>query len=128
MPSGIGVDILEIDRMQRELARPGGGMADRVFTPAEIAAGRRAHSLPAHLAQCFAAKEALFKALGTGWAGGMSWQEVELQAAARGFALRLSGRVQAAASQRGVRRVCVDVASTARVALATVVLELEQDP
>jgi holo-[acyl-carrier protein] synthase len=127
MPSGIGVDILAIDRMRRELARPDGGMVDAVFTPTELAEAYRSSSLPEHLARCFCAKEALFKALGCGSAGGVSCREIELRRAAQGFALRLSGQAQQQAARRGVRHVRVDVASTGDLALATVVLEQQQD-
>ena len=34
---GLGIDLVEVDRMEREMAREGGGFRDRVFTPAEIA-------------------------------------------------------------------------------------------
>jgi holo-[acyl-carrier protein] synthase len=90
---GSGVDVVEIGRIERALARAGERFAARVFTPAELADCRR-HRAPArHFALRFAAKEAAMKALGTGWGGGVGWHDVEVvrDAAGGGPLLRLHG-------------------------------------
>lgn len=103
MATGIGVDLLEIERMERALERHP-RLGDRVFTEGELSyAGARAR--PArHLAARFAAKEAVVKALGL--SGGFGLREVEVLAG-EPPTVRLAGR--AAEAGRGLR---VDVSLT----------------
>lgn len=94
--TGIGVDLIEVDRLERALKRP--GLEERLFTPQErrYATG---HRCPArHLAARFCAKEAVAKSLGLeGW----SFKEVEVVSGAPP-AVRLSGRAERRARQLGV--------------------------
>jgi holo-[acyl-carrier protein] synthase len=78
--AGVGIDLLEIDRLERALARRP-GLAARLFTEAERAYAD-AHARPAqHLAARFCAKEAVAKALALpAW----SWQDIEVVAGAGG--------------------------------------------
>lgn len=96
--AGVGVDLLEIERMERALERHP-RLAERVFTAAErdYAAARRRPGR--HLAARFAAKEAVVKALGL--VGGFGLREVEV-VAGEPPAVRLSGRAAAAAGDRSV--------------------------
>lgn len=75
---GIGIDIIEVERIAGSLGRHGEGFRRRVFTEAEwdycCAKARRFE----HLAGRFAAKEAVLKALGTGWKRGTSFREIEV--------------------------------------------------
>lgn len=75
---GIGTDIIECLRIARMLERHGELFLQRVYTPAEIAycAPRRAST--EHYAGRWAAKEAVLKALGTGWSRGIQWTDVEV--------------------------------------------------
>ena len=68
---GIGIDLLEISRMERALGRTGGRFLDRVFTVDERAACEASGGGAERWAARFAAKEAVLKALGTGWSGGI---------------------------------------------------------
>ena len=72
--SATGVDIIEIERIERALAKFGGRFLGRVYTPLEAAFCRGRVS---ELAARFAAKEAVMKALGTG-ARGVAWREIEV--------------------------------------------------
>lgn len=123
MLAGAGVDILAVARVQRELLRADGGLADAVFTAAELDASRRTRWPHRHLARCFAAKEALWKALGTGWRDGLGWQEVELALDGQRAELRLSGAARQAVGRRGVCAVHVDTCCGAGFAVAAVLLE-----
>jgi holo-[acyl-carrier protein] synthase len=97
--AGIGIDLLEIDRMERALERRP-RLAERVFTAAEREYAA-AHARPArHLAARFAAKEAVVKALGL--AGGFGLREVEV-IAGKPPSVRLSGRAAEAAVGRAVK-------------------------
>jgi holo-[acyl-carrier protein] synthase len=121
---GLGADWVETEEMRRALERGGERLRRRVFTGAErrYCEGRRREV--EHLAARFAAKEALFKALGTGWGKEAGWTDVEVQRPRQGPpVLRLSGRAEEAARRRGVQKVHLTLSHTARGALAVVVVE-----
>ena len=125
---GIGVDVLAVARMARELGRDPHGLRAQLFTPDEIAycEGKR---IPApHYAVRFAAKEALFKALGAAEVTGASWREVEVRSAASGRSrLILHGRLQEAAAALHADRIFVSLSHTREWAIANVVLESSGD-
>ncbi len=78
MVRGIGVDIIEIERIEKSIRDLGDHFLLKIFTPHEITYCRsRAHSVQ-HFAARFAAKEALSKAVSTGWAGEFRWHDVEV--------------------------------------------------
>jgi holo-[acyl-carrier protein] synthase len=74
---GSGVDVIEIARIERVLGERDGRFERRVFTPAEIEDCRGTGRPAAHYAVRFAAKEAVMKAVGTGWARGVRWVDIE---------------------------------------------------
>jgi holo-[acyl-carrier protein] synthase len=74
---GSGVDVIEIGRIERVLSERGGRFERRVYTPKEIEDCRRAGRAALHFAVRFAAKEAAMKAVGTGWAQGVRWADIE---------------------------------------------------
>jgi holo-[acyl-carrier protein] synthase len=96
--SGVGIDLLEIERLERALERRP-RLAERVFTEAERAYADARARPGMHLAARFCAKEAVAKALGmTAW----SWRDVEVVATGAAPELRLSGGVAARAAELGV--------------------------
>ena len=116
MKSGVGIDLLEIERMERALLRHP-RLEARVFTEAErdYAAARARPGR--HLAARFAAKEAVVKALGLG--GGFGLAEIEV-VAGEPPAVRLSGRVAAAAAGR---RIGVSLTHSRDFAAAVAIVE-----
>ena len=74
---GSGVDVIEIARIARVLGERGDRFERRVFSPAEIDDCRRTGRPAPHYAVRFAAKEAVMKAVGTGWAHGVRWVDIE---------------------------------------------------
>lgn len=72
---GTGVDITEVSRLRRAFEKWGDSFLERVFTKTEIANSRKRASLYQHLAGRFAAKEAVFKALGD---ADLAWHDVEI--------------------------------------------------
>lgn len=120
---GIGVDILEVGRMERALKQP--GFKEKTFTQVEIAycETKGAHSVESYAAR-FAAKEALGKALGTGILPGQL-QQVEVLTDEKTGAprLHLMGQLRVAALTRQVERVHVSLSHTAENAIAQVLLE-----
>ena len=125
---GTGIDVLEISRMEAALARRGARFENRVFTPKEIEACRGRPAAAAQFAVRFAAKEALMKAVGTGWAYGVTWRDIESLAPKggrfpRAWEIRLTGRAAEIASELGVKRLHLAASRSRTHAMAMVVLE-----
>ena len=76
---GIGTDIIECLRIARMIERHGELFINRVFTPHEITYCRERKQATQHYAGRWAAKEAVLKAVGTGWRKGISWRDIEVQ-------------------------------------------------
>lgn len=120
---GIGTDLLDVARMARELREDGAGFRDAVFTPSEIAYCEAKRDPARHFAARFAAKEALFKALGGG-ASSDFWHEVEVERTGdEPPRLVLHGRAKEAAGRLGVKSVLVSLSHTGSLATASVVLQ-----
>ncbi len=122
---GTGVDVIEIGRVERALARRGDRFAARVFSGPERAACERFARPAPHFALRFAAKEALMKAVGTGWARGVRWADIEVVGPSAGEPprLRLHGRVAQIAAEQGAARLHLALSRTRSHALAVVVCE-----
>lgn len=75
---GIGTDIIEISRIARSIEQYRKHFLDRIFTPKEQAYCKRYRQPAPHFAARFAAKEAVVKALGTGFRGGIAWCDIEI--------------------------------------------------
>jgi holo-[acyl-carrier protein] synthase len=121
---GIGVDIVDINRLRRAVERQGERFIRRIYTEGERDYCR-AHSDPAPcFAARFAAKEALFKALRTGWTQGVTWLDVEVRRDERGApSLMLSGRAGDLSQELGTRAIHVSLAHSDEAAIALVILE-----
>jgi holo-[acyl-carrier protein] synthase len=123
MIRGIGVDVIEVDRIRRATARWGDGFLSRVFT-----AGERRHAVASRtsaerLAGRFAAKEAVMKALGLGWRR-MAWREIEIEGDPLGRpVVRLTGRAAQVAADLGVQAWFVSISHTRDLAVAHAVAE-----
>jgi holo-[acyl-carrier protein] synthase len=106
---GVGVDLVDIRRIERTLARFGDRFRDRVFTPGERLACERRRRPPAQFAMRYAAKEACAKALGTGFRQGVFWRDIEVFQLPSGKPmLRLAG---AAAARLAVMTPAAEVAT-----------------
>src|SRR5262245_44761422 len=118
---GIGIDLEEIARIERVFSRP--RALARVFTPHEIAYCQPKRHCFQHLAARFAAKEAVFKALGTGLSGGLHWTDAEVRNEPSGKPyLTLSGPAKALADRLGVQTILVSLSHSRRYAVAQVIL------
>ena len=115
---GLGVDIVEIERMRRILVRTP-AFAQRVFSPAERAYCDKRASPATHYALRFAAKEAVVKALGTGFSEGIGVRDIEVERAKNGKPLaKLSGRALEIAREQGVREMSISLSYTHTDAVA----------
>jgi holo-[acyl-carrier protein] synthase len=121
---GTGVDLAEVPRIRASIERHGERFLKRVFTPLEIAYVERKANRFERYAARFAAKEAGMKAIGTGWRGGITWQDFEVANEPSGRpTLRLSGRAAEVAAELKVRRIALSLTHTAEHGMAFVVIE-----
>ncbi|MFN8642301.1 MAG: holo-ACP synthase [Candidatus Binatia bacterium] len=121
----IGTDAIEVERVQRAVDHPRWGerFRQRVFTPGEIAYCLRRRRNGESFAARFAAKEAVMKALGTGYAKGVWWRDIEVVRDSGAPRLVLRGGAAARAAALGVSRWHLSLTHTAGQALAHVVAE-----
>jgi len=75
---GIGVDVVDVQRLKGTLEKQGTAFTDKVFTEQEVAYCRGKKNPHEHFAARFAAKEAVGKAMQTGWRGQFRWKDVEV--------------------------------------------------
>lgn len=126
---GIGLDLVELARMERTLRRFGGHFLDRIMDEEERRAVPGDPALPssgtiAHVAARFAAKEAAVKALGTGFAEGIGPRDVTVRSLPSGKPeLALFGAALHRAEALGARRWHLTLTHTRDNAAAVVILE-----
>lgn len=120
----IGIDIIEVSRVREVLLRTP-RFIERVYTARERAYCESRGAVAAqHYAARFAAKEAALKALGTGWSGGIAWQDIEISALDGGApVLIFSGRVRELYEKSGAIAVHLSMSHTSEHAIAEVILE-----
>jgi holo-[acyl-carrier protein] synthase len=127
---GTGVDLCEVERIKKAISSSHGRrFVERVFTAREIAyAERKANPFERYAAR-FAAKEAGMKALGTGWRGGLGWQDLEVVNLPSGRpTLHFHRRAAEIAQKLGAVNVALSITHTAEQALAMVILEVTDAP
>ena len=118
---GLGVDIVEVERIERAITRWGEAFIRRIYTPREIERSAAPVVVSARLAARFAAKEAVMKALGVGWCA-LAWREIEIANDHQGRPMvRLHGAALQIARSRGVVEVQVALSHTHDHAVANAV-------
>jgi len=120
---GIGVDLIEIDRIKQAIERNGQRFVDRVYTKAEQEYCAYRPSFACYAAR-FTAKEAFLKALGTGLRKGMRWQDIEVYTDELGKPhVQLHGYLKERAKQEKFERVHLSLSHSSAYAIAQVVIE-----
>jgi holo-[acyl-carrier protein] synthase len=120
---GIGIDIVETERIEQSLKRFGDRFLKRVYHPAEIAYARSMKFPALHLAARFAAKEAISKAFGTGIGKRLGWTDMEIRRKDSGEPyVVLHGKGAALAKQRGVAQVLVSLSHCKAYSAANAIL------
>jgi len=120
----LGMDLAQIDRIADVCERRGARFLERVFTPGEREYCEARASRVSSYAGRFAVKEAVMKALGTGWARGVRWRDIEV-VRRRGQApeVLLHGKTAAIAAERGIDRIHITITHDAGVAAAVAIAE-----
>ena len=116
---GIGTDIIQCLRITRMIEKHGETFLTRVYTENEIAycSGRKAANQ--HYAGRWAAKEAVLKALGTGWAHGIQWTDVEVVNQQGGKPnIVLTGKAKEISSQQGIVEMMISISHCRNYAVA----------
>jgi holo-[acyl-carrier protein] synthase len=119
---GVGVDVVEVERVERALRRWGDAFLARVYTPSERERGAGRAGV-ARLAARFAAKEAVMKALGVGW-GWLRFSDIEIVSDGKGRpVVRLHGGAAQVARAAGVDAVHLSLSHARGYAAAVAVAE-----
>ncbi|MFQ5851351.1 MAG: holo-ACP synthase [Candidatus Binatia bacterium] len=123
---GVGIDMVEVVRIQRALEDPRTGrrFCDRVFTGKEVEyCDKRRRKFESYAGR-FAAKEAVMKALGTGWGPEVGWLDIEVISGASGEPqVHLHNKASALARELGIQRLSLSITHTERYAMATLIAE-----
>jgi NAD(P)H-hydrate epimerase len=117
---GVGIDLVDVDRFRRTLARRP-GLIERLFTPSERAYCLERNDPTERFAVRFAAKEATLKSMGVG-IGAVEWHDIEVGRSPEGRpSLDLSGRAATLAGELGIVRFELSMTHTSTMAQAEVI-------
>lgn len=121
---GIGTDIIEISRIRALHQKQGDAFLQKCFTPSEVEYCLRKQNAAESLATRFAAKEAVMKALGSGWGEGVAFCNIEVvREGEEAPRIVLHGAAAEFAAARGVRQIQVSVSHCKEYAVAFAVAE-----
>jgi len=121
---GIGTDIIECLRIAQMIERHGELFIRRVYTEHEIAYCSTKKSATQHYAGRWAAKEAVLKALGTGWSRGISWRDVEVHNKPSGApTIALCGGARDVLERSGIREMHISISHCRSHAIAYAIAE-----
>ena len=123
MIRGIGIDLVDIDRIGSLLERFGESFERRIFTREEITACAQRRDRSSCLAGRFAAKEAFLKALGTGLTGGITFRDITIVRNRAEPVITVSGKALIKTQELGVSRIHLSISHEKRHAAAVVILE-----
>jgi holo-[acyl-carrier protein] synthase len=119
---GIGTDIVECLRIGQMIERHGELFVGRVFTAWEIEYCSSRRASMQHYAGRWAAKEAVLKALGTGWARGIAWRDIEIRNNPQGRpSVALAGGAREICEQRGIAEMLISISHCRSHATATAI-------
>ena len=123
MLAGLGTDLIEVERIREKIGKES-GFRELVFSKIEIVYCESNTNKFENYAARFTAKEAFFKALGTGWLEGTHFNEVEITNDESGKpVLGLLGETQKTLSAWGINKIFVSLSHLKEIALAVVIIE-----
>jgi len=123
MITGIGTDIVEVERIAGKISKEQ-GFRELVFSAGEISYCEATANKYEHYAARFAVKEAFFKAIGTGWAAGTAFNEIEIIHDEKGKPMvHLTGATASIMGDKGIGNILVSLSHVKTMAIAVVVIE-----
>lgn len=126
MTAGIGVDVVEIDRLKKVSRQWRRSFLKKIFTEGELRYSFARRFPYQHLAARFAAKEAVFKALGSITDNFVGWRNVEVVNDSSGRPkVTLSGRAETLQRKKGIKEVLISLSHTQHYAVASAFLVLK---
>ena len=121
---GTGIDIVEVLRIAQMIERHGELFITRVYTDSEIEYCTARKAATQHYAGRWAAKEAVLKALGTGWRRGISWRDIEIRNNRQGApTVRLVAGARDVMEKAGIRKLHVSISHCRAFAVSHVIAE-----
>ena len=124
MIAGMGVDLIEIDRLKQAHLKQGSRFILRLFTAAEAEYCLKKKDPYPSLAGRFAAKEAVIKAFGHGFDGRLKWTHIEIARESSGKPIvRLKDSMEKLRKQRKIKQIHLSIAHNRKDATAVVILE-----
>lgn len=126
MITGIGIDLIEIERIKQVITKWGEHFINKVYTSHEIKyCEEKRYNRFQSYAGLFAAKEACAKALGTGIQDGIKWKDFEIKNDRKGKpAIYLSGLAQIMVHKKKIRNIKVSISHSRTLATAQVIMEI----
>lgn len=125
MIKGTGIDIIEVERIRSVMERDT-GFRDKIFTPEEIRYCESKKNKYQHYAARFSAKEALMKAIGTGWRFGIRFADIEVfHNDLEQPQIRVSGKANELLSDLSISKIHVSLSHLKELATAIVIIENE---
>ena len=118
-----GVDLIEVTRVKRMLDEHGDSFLSRCFTDKEQSVSNVSsdETRNQRYAARFAAKEAVMKALGTGWGNGVGWKDISIESLNGPPQVHLSGGARERASELGIKQWALSLSHTESYAIASVI-------
>ena len=124
MIKGIGIDSIELKRIERVFKQYGNRFLQRIYAPEEQAYSLRYKDPIPRLAARFAAKEACMKALGTGWNDGVRWRDIVVVNTTMGKPeLKISGRARHYLERLSATQIHLSITHSKEQATALVIFE-----
>jgi len=124
---GIGIDLVDVDRIKKSVDQFGDFFLQKILTNNEINYCKSQFNCYPYYAICFAAKEALLKAMGTGLRDGISWQDMELTTTKNSASLMCSGKCELNLKKLNTTYISVSTSCTNNFGMAFVILENEKE-
>ena len=120
----VGLDLMQIDRIEEVIAKRGERFIERIFTHGERAYCERRKRPATHYAGRYAVKEAVMKVLGTGWTSGVRWVDIEVRRGPGGPpGVVLAGASAEIARRQEIDRILVSITHDAGIAAAVAIGE-----
>ena len=122
---GIGIDIIEVARIEKQISGESISFVKKVFTPKEIEyCEKKIKNKAQNYAARFAAKEAFFKAIGTGLRDGLSWKDIEIENDPQGKPdIVLTGKSKQWVADHQIRNIHISLSHLKELAVAIVIME-----